>query len=173
MLNAQAIRDHRHQPNQIRLDAADMIILRELANDARTPNNLLATRAALAPSTCLNRVRALREAGIIRGFHADINLSSLGLDVAAMISIHVHAQARKNMLELARGLRDLPEVLNVFVLGGDFDLLVHVVCGTTGELRDFVAAHLGSNQAFVSTKTTLIFEHLQPISPARSPQRSR
>ncbi|WP_231687101.1 Lrp/AsnC family transcriptional regulator [Arthrobacter alpinus] len=55
-----------------------MVILRELSQDARTPNNLLARRTGLAPSTCLNRVRALREAGIIRGFHADIDLGSLG-----------------------------------------------------------------------------------------------
>lgn len=160
MLNSGAIHERRHQLNPIRLDAADMVILRELSGDARTPNNVLARRAGLAPSTCLNRVRALREAGVIRGFHADISLGSLGLDVGALISINVHAQARKNMLELARGLRDLPETLNVFVLGGEHDLLLHVACASTGDLRDFVAAHLGSNQSFVNTQTTLIFEHL-------------
>lgn len=170
MLNSEAIREHRHQLNPIRLDAADMVILRELSDDARTPNNVLARRAGLAPSTCLNRVRALRESGVIRGFHADISLGSLGLDVGALISINVHAQARKNMLELARGLRDLPETLNVFVLGGEHDLLLHVACASTGELRDFVATHLGSNQSFVNTQTTLIFEHLQPVVPVRTNQ---
>lgn len=160
MLNSQAIRDHRSQLNPIRLDEADLIILRELSDDARTPNNLLASRANLAPSTCLNRVRALRDAGVIRGFHADISLSSLGLEVGAMISINVHAHARKSMLELARTLRDLPETLNVFVLGGDHDLLLQVACASTAHLRDFVALNLGSNQAFVSTQTTLIFEQL-------------
>ncbi|MHA7176316.1 hypothetical protein ACX80D_06635 [Arthrobacter sp. Sr24] len=69
---------------------------------------LLAQRAVLAPSTCLNRVRALCVAGIIHGFHAGINLSSLGLDVGAMISINVHALARKTMLELARTNGDFP-----------------------------------------------------------------
>lgn len=170
MLNSEAIREYRHQLNPIRLDAADMVILRELSDDARTPNNVLARRAGLAPSTCLNRVRALLESGVIRGFHADISLGSLGLDVGALISINVHAQARKNMLELARGLRDLPETLNVFVLGGEHDLLLHVACASTGELRDFVAAHLGSNQSFVNTQTTLIFEHLQPVLPVRTSQ---
>lgn len=170
MLNSEAIRERRQQLNPIRLDAADMVILRELSDDARTPNNVLARRAGLAPSTCLNRVRALREAGVIRGFHADISLGSLGLDVGALISINVHAQARKNMLALARGLRDLPETLNVFVLGGEHDLLLHVACASTGDLRDFVAAHLGSNQSFVNTQTTLIFEHLQPVSPVRTNQ---
>ena len=116
------------------------------------------------------RDHPLREAGTIRSFHADVDLSSLGLDVAAMISINVHAQAQTHMLELARGLRDLPETVNVFVLGGEHDLLLHVPCATTGDLRDFVATHLGTNQSFVNTQTTLIFEHLQPVSPVRRPQ---
>lgn len=64
------------------------------------------------------------------------------------------------MLELARTLRDLPETINVFVLGGEHDLLLHVACASTTHLRDFVALNLGSNQAFVSTATTLIFEQL-------------
>lgn len=160
MLNSELIRDQRSHLNPVRLDDADLIILRELYSDARTPNNVLAQRANLAPSTCLNRVRALRVAGIIRGFHADINLSSLGLDVGAIISINVHALARKNMLELARTLRDLPETISVFVLDGEYDLLLQVACASTAHLRDFVALNLGSNQAFVSTQTTLIFEQL-------------
>ncbi|WP_230085320.1 MULTISPECIES: Lrp/AsnC ligand binding domain-containing protein [Arthrobacter] len=68
------------------------------------------------------------------------------------------------MLELARELRDLPQTLNVFVLGGEHETLLHVACANNAELRDFVAANLGSNKAFVSTQTTLIFEHMQPVS---------
>ncbi|MGA7204337.1 MAG: Lrp/AsnC family transcriptional regulator [Specibacter sp.] len=162
-LNSEVIRARPRPSNPIQLDDADMVILRELSQDARTPNNLLARRAGLAPSTCLNRVRALRDAGVIRGFHADIDLGSLGLSIFALISIDVHGQARKNMLQLARELRDLPQTLNVFVLGGEHDLLLHVACAGTAELRDFVAANLGSNQAFAGTRTTLIFEHLQPV----------
>ncbi|AJT41477.1 Lrp/AsnC family transcriptional regulator [Psychromicrobium lacuslunae] len=168
MLNSDAIREPHPESKPIRFDEADLVILRELSQDARVPNNILAQRAGLAPSTCLNRVRTLREAGVIRGFHADLDLSSLGLDVAAMISIRVHSQARKKMLELARTLRDLPETLNVFVLGGEYDLLLHVVCGSTADLRKFVEKQLGGNPAFINTQTTLIFEHLQPAAKSRS-----
>lgn len=89
------------------------------------------------------RDHPLREAGTIRGFYADVDPSGLGLDVAAMISINIPAQARTIMLELARGLRELPETRNVSVLGGEHDPLLHVACATTGDLRDFVATHLG------------------------------
>lgn len=172
MLNSEVFQEQRRQPHPVRLDKADRIILRELSADARLPNNVLARRAGLAPSTCLNRVRTLRRAGIIRGFHADVELRSLGLSVYALISISVHPQARSNMLELARHLRDLPETLNVFVLAGERDLLLHVAVANTDELRDFIASHLGTNQAFLNTQTSLVFEHLQPVSraPGSSPE---
>lgn len=165
MLNSEAFRERGVSANQVRLDSVDRVILRELSADARIPNNVLARRAGVAPSTCLGRVRALREAGVVRGFHADIDLRSLGLSVMALISISVHPRARGDMLELARHLRDLPEALNVFVLAGDRDLLLHVAVTSADELREFVATHLGSNQAFLNTQTSLVFEHVQPGAP--------
>ncbi|WP_226353199.1 Lrp/AsnC family transcriptional regulator [Pseudonocardia sp. ICBG601] len=53
--------------NPVRLDGVDRALLRQLERDARTPNNSLAAGAGIAPSTCLGRVRALRESGVIRG----------------------------------------------------------------------------------------------------------
>ena len=52
------------------LDQIDHEILRILAADARTPNNVLAAHVGLAASTCLMRVRRLQDAGVITGFHA-------------------------------------------------------------------------------------------------------
>src|SRR5690242_6866 len=54
------------------LDDVDRAILEALSDDARLPNNRLAERVGVAPSTCLQRVRALRRSGVLRGFHADI-----------------------------------------------------------------------------------------------------
>ncbi|MFP3675052.1 winged helix-turn-helix transcriptional regulator, partial [Bacillus sp. SIMBA_031] len=69
------------------------MILKELMADARIPNNVLASKAGIAPSTCLGRVRALRDAGIIRGFHAAVDLEALGLLVYALVSVRVNSQA--------------------------------------------------------------------------------
>jgi len=49
------------------IDEVDERILSELVADARLPNNALAERVGIAPSTCLGRVRALRDGGVIRG----------------------------------------------------------------------------------------------------------
>ena len=69
-------------------------MLRVLAADARIPNNALAERVGIAPSTCLGRVRALRERGVIRGYHADIDPAALGRPIQAMIAVRLQSHAR-------------------------------------------------------------------------------
>lgn len=164
MLSSDSIRKYDSQQNTVRLDDVDLTILRELSLDARIPNNVLASRAGIAPSTCLGRVRALQETGVIRGFHTDIDPAKLGLRISAMVSVVVRSEARNAMLESARILRELAQVQDVFVLGGTPDILVHVISDSVESLRDFVAEHLGGNPAFSSTQTNIIFEHLSPVT---------
>ncbi|MCW4465989.1 Lrp/AsnC family transcriptional regulator [Glutamicibacter sp. MNS18] len=149
------------ESNFVPVDDTDLAILTELHHDARLANNVLAQRVGLAPSTCLGRVKALRTRGIIEGFEARINEKLLGVTVNAMISVIVAAQARDRMLPAARALAELPQVRDVFVLGGTPDLLIRVATSSIDELRTFVASHLGSNRAFSSTQTNIIFEHLR------------
>ena len=82
------------RPQDVRLDGTDRAILQVLADDARISNKELADRVGIAQSTCLARVRALRESGVIRGFHADIDPRALGHDLQAMIAIRLQPHAR-------------------------------------------------------------------------------
>lgn len=141
------------------LDAVDRAILHELAADARLPNNALADRVGVAPSTCLMRVRVLREHGVIRGFHADIEPTALGRDLQAMIAVRLAGHARGHMGPFVTRVARLPEVLDVYFVAGVNDYLLHVAVGTTVDLRDFVAEHLNRDPDVASTETNLIFEH--------------
>ena len=96
----------------------------------------------MAPSTCLGRVRALRERGVIRGYHADIDPAALGRPIQAMIAVRLQAHARGHIPEFMAKIATLPEVLNVFFLGGANDFLVHIAATSTHNLRDFVVVNL-------------------------------
>ncbi len=85
------------------------------------PNNALAERVGIAPSTCLGRVRGLRERGVIRGYHADIDPAALGRPIQAMIAVRLQSHARGQIGEFAAGVAKLPEVLNVYFLAGADD----------------------------------------------------
>ena len=150
-------------PNIVRaeLDDVDRRLLRELAADARMPNNALAARVGIAPSTCLGRVRALRERGVIRGYHADVDPAALGRPIQAMIAVRLQYSARAHIPDFMAKIARLPEVLNVFFLGGADDFHVHIAATSTDNLRDFVVVNLSGDPDVALTETNLIFEHVR------------
>lgn len=143
------------------LDDVDRRLLRELAADARIPNNALARRVGIAPSTCLGRVRALRERGVIRGYHADVDPAALGRPIQAMISVRLQSHARGHIPAFMAKIAKLPEVLNVFFLGGADDFHVHIAATSTDNLREFVVVNLSGDPDVALTETNLIFEHIR------------
>jgi DNA-binding Lrp family transcriptional regulator len=143
----------------IRLDEADHEILRILATDARTPNNVLAARVGVAPSTCLMRVRRLQDAGVIRGFRAELAPEALGRPLQAIVSVRLQTHARARIGSFAQRFADLPGVLNVFFLAGVNDFQIHVAARSSDDLRDFVVRNLSASRDVAATETNLIFEH--------------
>lgn len=151
-------------PNNVRrpvLDTTDRAILRVLRADARIANNALADAVGIAPSTCLARVRTLRESGVIRGFHTDIDPAALGHQLQAMIAVRVQGTARAEMGTFAREIAARPEVLDVYFVAGADDFLLHVAARDTETLRAFVVDQLSARPEVAYTETSLIFEHLR------------
>src|ERR1700761_2651645 len=142
------------------LDDIDRHIVRELARDARIANNALAERVGIAPSTCLGRVRSLRERGVIRGYHADVDPAALGRPLQAMIAVRLQSHARSRIRAFVADVAGLPEGLNVFFLAGEAVFRRRVAAASRASLRDFVET-LSSNGDVSYTETSLIFEHIR------------
>ncbi|NNU26290.1 Lrp/AsnC family transcriptional regulator [Isoptericola sediminis] len=143
----------------VRLDAVDHRLLAALAEDARVPNNALAAQVGIAPSTCLTRVRRLRDEGVIRGFHADVDPALAGRPLQAVIAVRMQGPARSHLPAFARELARLPGVLDVYLLGGAHDFFVHVTAPDTDVLNEFVIENLSANPGVALTETNLIFQH--------------
>jgi DNA-binding Lrp family transcriptional regulator len=141
------------------LDATDRAILEALSEDARLPNNRLAERVGVAPSTCLARVNALRERGVLLGFHAEIDLAALGRPLQAIIAVRLAVHAREQIDAFTRDVRQLPGVLSVFHMTGVTDYLLWVAATDMQDLRDFVVDHLATHPAVAHAETSLIYEH--------------
>ncbi|MDN4475106.1 Lrp/AsnC family transcriptional regulator, partial [Demequina sp. SYSU T00192] len=124
------------------------------------PNAALAARLHVAPSTTHGRVKALREAGVIRSSHIEVDYTALGLEVQGIVSVRLRAQARPQIKSYAAKVIQLPNVLSVFFVGGTIDFLIHVACTSTAQLRDFVASELSMDPAVASTETNIVFDHL-------------
>jgi DNA-binding Lrp family transcriptional regulator len=82
-----------------------------------------------------------------------------------MIAVRLRAHARGHIPAFIAYLTELPEVLNVYFLGGADDFLVHIAATSTANLRDFVVINLSGNPDVALTETNLIFEHVQGARP--------
>ncbi|MFD0328040.1 Lrp/AsnC family transcriptional regulator [Streptacidiphilus monticola] len=145
---------------QPELAPVDRAILRLLAADGRMPNNAIAEAVGIAPSTCLSRIRALRERGVIRGFHADVDPAALGLGIQAMIAVRLHAHTRGAIEAFTAEVPSSQGCWRRITWQGD-DYLLHIAVPDTDALRDFVLEHLTAHPAVAHTETSLIFAHLR------------
>jgi DNA-binding Lrp family transcriptional regulator len=155
------------QPNDVRpaVDETDRRLLEVLAVEGRIPNNALAERIGIAPSTCLGRVRAMVASGVIRGFYADIDPEAVGHPVEAIIAICLQGDARDVIHSFAQRLASMDEVRNVFFVAGGHDFFVRVATQDVAELRQFVLINLSGCPEVAATETNVILEqfHVQRL----------
>ena len=134
-------------------------ILAALQSDARQTNRSLAQTVGLAASTTLDRTRDLERRGVISGYHADVDLRSLGRRLQAFVSVRVSPKSEAVVDRILERLWSLPETVAVFLVSGGDDLLIQVAVRDTDHLRDVVLAAIASLDGVVDETTSLIFEH--------------
>jgi DNA-binding Lrp family transcriptional regulator len=140
------------------MDELDSEIIRLLQADARLSNRELARRLGVAPSTCLERVRALTRRGVIRGYHADIDLGALNRGVQALIAVQVRPLSRTVINTFKDSVSQLPEVLTVYVLSGGDDFLLHVTAQDLDHLHGFLLDRLSRRREIAGFRTSMIFQ---------------
>ncbi|TMR95659.1 Lrp/AsnC family transcriptional regulator [Nonomuraea basaltis] len=151
------------------MDELDSAIVRLLQTDARQSNRELARQLGIAPSTCLERVRALTRRGVIRGYHADIDPAALNRTVQAMIAVQVRPLSRAVINAFKSSAAEMPEVLSVFVLAGGDDFLLQVAVQDLDHLHSFLLDKLSKRKEIVGFRTSVVYQQVQKAVPTRLP----
>lgn len=141
------------------LDRTDFDILELFQNRADISNKVLANKIGLAPSSCLQRVRRLRALGVLRGFHADIDLDWLGVGLQAMMFVRLAKQTREAADLLPTYALAHKEVLAVYYLSGANDILIHVAVRDARHLRSLLLDDFLKRDDIAHVETSIIFEH--------------
>ena len=150
----------------MKLDRIDFEILGILQRDARISNKDLARKNGISPSTCLERVRRMREGGVIEGYRTAVRPADLGIAVQAMISIRLRQHAKISFDALIAEISSIKEVVNVYLLAGANDFLVHVAVRDVQHLRSVVVDTFTSRYEVAHIETSLIFEYIKsPVLP--------
>jgi DNA-binding Lrp family transcriptional regulator len=115
------------------IDAIDRRILAELMADGRMTNVELARRAGISAPPCLRRVRRLEEAGIIRGYHADIDPHRLGWEVIFFVLVGLESQKEAALAAFEKMVSSWPEVRECHMIRGGGDFLLRLVARGTAQ----------------------------------------
>jgi DNA-binding Lrp family transcriptional regulator len=121
-----------------RLDAIDRKILKELQDDGRITNVELARRVGISAPPCLRRVRALEEAGYIKGYRALLDEKSLGYEISVFAMVHLSSQAEPDLLAFEDFVRGEPLVRECWMLSGEIDFILKCVAPDLKTFQAFV-----------------------------------
>ncbi|NDY90348.1 Lrp/AsnC family transcriptional regulator [Ideonella livida] len=109
------------------MDALDWKILAELQQDGRRTVTELADRVGLSVSPCHRRVRALEDAGVIRGYHAEIDPAAVGLRFSTLVFVTIRQGDRDSVAAFEDAIAAVPQIVGAQRLFGEPDYLLHVV----------------------------------------------
>lgn len=127
---------------RVKLDRIDRRILRDLQHDGRMTNVELARRAGISAPPCLRRVRALEEAGFIRGYHADIYPEALGYGVTIFAHVGLTSQAESDLKRFEDLVNTWANVRECFMLAGETDFLLKIVAEDWDDYQRFLTTRL-------------------------------
>ena len=155
------------------LDAIDWKILKELQEDGRITNVELARRVGISAPPSLRRVRALEEAGYIKGYRARLDEKRLGYEVTVFAMVHLSSQAEADLAAFEAFVRKAPLVRECHMLSGEIDFILKCVAPDLRTFQAFVTELTSApNVRNVKTSLTLRNSKDAPMVPLElKPQR--
>ncbi len=144
------------------MNTIDSKIISRLMSHARTTWADLGALLDLSAPAAAERVRRLEEKGIIKGYCAAIDPESVGIGMAALISVSLStSEARAHFLS---HIQNLPEVLECHHVAGEEDYILKVRCRGTRDLERLISHDLKSLTGVSRTRTTIILSTIKETS---------
>ena len=140
---------------RVKLDEIDKRILRDLQANGRITNVELARRVGISAPPCLRRVRALEQAGYIRGYHADLNGATLGFGVTVFAQVGLNSQAEGDLVGFEALVGTWPMVRECYMLAGETDFYLKIVAADWDAYQRFLTTELTAAPNVGNVKSSL------------------
>jgi len=142
------------------LDATDRRIVDALGKDGRMSIRTLAETLHISRANAYARVDRLLASGVIRGFRAEIDPSTVGLSTSAFVTINLR---QGDWRDVSARLHAVPGIAHIALVGGEFDVIVLVRARDNADLRRIVLDEIHGIPGVLSTHTLLVFEESVPV----------
>ncbi|MBN9243064.1 MAG: Lrp/AsnC family transcriptional regulator [Mesorhizobium sp.] len=142
-------------------DAFEIRMLDALQRDGRKPVSELAQEIGLSTTPCARRFEALQQAGVIKGFSAQLSRRALGLAVEVFIQVRLTSHSDESPETFINAVQRMDEVSACWTMTGDHDFLLHVMVPSVDELNTFVMHRLMRLKGVRDVHTQLVLQNIK------------
>ncbi|MCL7383831.1 MAG: Lrp/AsnC family transcriptional regulator [Thaumarchaeota archaeon] len=139
------------------LDEKDKLILRELWIDSSQSVREIAEKLGMPRTTVQERINKMKREGIIKRFTIEIDYSKLGKSTTAFILVSFMPGPQVSQKELARRISELPDVEEVHLITGEWDIIVKVRGSSIKDIGDLVVERIRTMDGVARTVTCAAF----------------
>lgn len=145
------------------LTKTDLQLLRLLQQDCRQPITEIAKEMGIPVTTAYDKVRRMEERGIIKGYAALLNEAEVNFRTTALILVSVGYPPRTEFSQeqVAERLAAFEEITEIYIIAGDWDLMLKIKSQSIEDIGDFVIKQLRNIEGIAKTKTIAVFRKVK------------
>lgn len=147
------------------LDTIDLNILDVLQRDGRISFTDLAAEVGLSTTPCLERVRRLEEAGVITGYHAEVNPAALGLNLLVFLEVSLRYQSNQAFDDFRKAAQGIPNLLECHLISGSSDYLLKLRLTDMSEYRYTLGEILSTLPGIQESRSYIVMEEVKSAAP--------
>ena len=143
------------------LDRIDIAILECLQRDARMSLQELSAQVGLTSSPCWTRIKRMEESGVIDGYSVRVNAEAVGLPDTVIVQVTLDSHSDQALFEFGRALEAIPEVLEAFLVSGDYDYYVRIAVRDTRDYERLLREQLYKIPGIRHSKSSFVLRSLK------------
>lgn len=147
--------------DKISLDKFDLAILEALQRNARMSLHELSAQVGLTSSPCWARIKRMEEQGVIEGYAVQVNAEAMGLADTVIVQVTLDSHSDEALFEFGRALQAIPEVLEAFLVSGDYDYYVRIAVSDTRDYERLLRERLYKIPGIRHSKSSFVLRQLK------------
>jgi Lrp/AsnC family transcriptional regulator, leucine-responsive regulatory protein len=141
---------------KIKLDATDRKIVELLQANSNITNAQLAQEIGLSPAPTLERVKKLENQGVIKSYHALVDMDRVGLGVSTFVTVSLKGHNKENINKFINEIKSIPEVIECHHVTGQSDFILKMVSSDIPSYQNLMLEKLSNIEVVDNMQTTVI-----------------
>jgi len=155
------------------LDKFDLAILAVLQQDSRASLQELSSRVGLTSTPCWARIKRMEAEGVIQGYTVRIDPAAVGFSETVIVQVTLESHTDETLFEFGKALEDIPEVLEAYLVSGDYDYYIRIAVRDTRDYERLLRERLYRIPGIRHSKSSFVLRRLKesliPLSATPAP----